>query len=110
MKKDNYLDIFGNILIPIQVIGNLLCLLWTVLLSIEQVKTGWGYGTNFEIGVLFPWIIEAVSFLAAAAAIVFLILACTSKIKPKKSYMITNAILLGVWILQAVITNIFIWL
>lgn len=38
---------------------NAVHLLWTVWLTVEQVRTGWGYGTSMELAVLMPWLLIA---------------------------------------------------
>ncbi len=44
--KPHKLDTFSIIMVSLSALGNIGHLLWTVWLISEQIKTGWGYGTD----------------------------------------------------------------
>ncbi len=101
------INIFSIIMIILLVLINLAHLLWTVWLTIEQVKTGFGFGTNMELGVLYPWLTEILSSPVIITEIIYIIISIFKK--PKKSLLVTNICLFGAVILQYLITNLFIW-
>lgn len=76
-----------------------------VLVLIEQINTGWGYGTNLEMGVLFWWIAEyimVVPLLVSAGLFVASMVKRDYKVK-----IAINAVLLVLCVLQIVLTNVF---
>ena len=95
------------IMICLSALGNAVHLLWTFWLIDEQIKTGWGYGTNIELGVLYPWITEILCAPILIAGIVYLILAISRK--PRKALLIPNIILFVLLVMQYALTNLFIW-
>ena len=68
------INIFSIIMIILLVLINLAHLLWTVWLTIEQVKTGFGFGTNMELGVLYPWLTEILSYPVIITEIIYIII------------------------------------
>ena len=99
------MNLFGTLTLISSSVVNLWNVYWTVWLTIEQFKTGWGFGTKMELGAFWPWVCEAVSVPFVITAIVFLILAIFKK--PKKWLVITNAALLGIALLQFGLSNLF---
>lgn len=106
MKSDK-MDVFGIVTVFLLAAGNVLHLLWTVHLTLEQVETGWGYGTEMELGVLWPWLTELLCAPALIFGIVYLVLAA---FKPTQ-----KSLRIGAWccflalVLQYAVTNLFIW-
>ncbi len=100
-------NIFGGINIAPMVLVNIANSFWTLWLVIEQISTGWGFATNLELGVLWPWIFEVVSLPFVILCLIFLIISIFKK--PKKWILITNIILFVLAILQIGLTNLFIW-
>lgn len=98
---------FGAAINVVTVIANLVHLPFTLLLVFEQIKTGWGYGTDIEMFALYPWLIEFLSLPVLIAGIVFLILSIF--IRPKRSVLILGAISTGLLIAQYVILNLFLF-
>lgn len=80
---------------------------FTLLLIFEQIKTGWGYGTDVEMFALYPWMIEFLALPILPAEIVFLILSIF--LRPKRSVLLLSAILTGLLISQYVILNLFLF-
>lgn len=76
-----------------------------VIASAEQIQTGWGYGTNFEMGVLYWWIAE---FLMIIPLLVTAALFVVSLVKRDyRTKILFNAVLFVLFVLQVVVTNIF---
>ena len=70
------MTVFGIVSLVLAVWGNLGHLLFTVWVSAEQLKTGWGYGTDMEMAVLMPWLVEVLcipAFIIGAAFLVQLL-------------------------------------
>lgn len=107
MEENKAITVYGIIVIYLLSIGNLLHLFWTIWLTIEQIKTGWLYGTNLELGVLFPWLVELLCSPLLIAGIVYFVL---HMLKPSnKNICIANIALFSLLVLQFFITNLFIW-
>lgn len=107
MNGNKKMNIFSIIMIVLLILINLAHLLWTFWLVIEQIKTGFGFGTNMELGVLYPWITEILCSPVLIGGIVYLII-CVFK-RPNKPLLITNVCLFSAAVLQYAITNLFIW-
>ncbi|MBO5321783.1 MAG: hypothetical protein J6B22_04150 [Clostridia bacterium] len=107
MNKNIKMNIFSIIMIVLLILVNLVHLIWSFWLISEQIKTGFGFGTNMEIGVLYPWITEILCSPILISGIVYLIISIFKR--PQKSLLITNIILFSIAVLQYVITNLFIW-
>ena len=106
-KKSEGMLVFGAIVTLMLSIVNLSHMLWTWWLVSEQIETGWGYGTNMEMGVLYPWMTELICVPAMIAAVVYLIMSC---FKGHSKLLLALNILLFVCALgQFVVTNLFIW-
>lgn len=97
--------ILGVIMTVSSSLANLAHSIFTVWLLIEQIETGWGYGTNIEMGALFPWLIEIASMPLLIFGIVYFII-CR---KTRRSLYVTNAALFATLILQYAATNLFIF-
>ncbi len=74
--------VFGIITFISLLLADLLHGIWTVWIVIEQVKTGWGYGTDMDILALVPWIVELVCLPAVILGIIYL--AVMKRSIPKK--------------------------
>ncbi|MGN0998106.1 MAG: hypothetical protein ACI4PO_00975 [Faecousia sp.] len=106
MKHKN-MNFVGILLLILQAVGNLLHLLWTVWAVAEQVQTGWGYGTDMEIAVLIPWMLELLCIPVLVVAAAYLILSIWHR--GSRGIFIANLSLFAALILQAGLTNLFIW-
>lgn len=103
-KKNTY---YGIVCIVFLSIISLFHLFWTITLSIEQIKTGWGNGTSLELGVLYPLLIEFISIPFLITEIIFLSLYFI-KYKVPKSILIINVVLFISLLMQYAITWLFI--
>lgn len=98
-------NIIGNILLPILILINAIHLVFTILLAIEQANTGFGFGTSWELGVLYPWLFEVVfCLLPIGMTIVYLCNFDTNK-KNKVAILILMICL----VLQILLVNLFIF-
>lgn len=107
MKENNAVTVYGVVSIYVLFIANLLNIIWTIWLTVEQIKTGWGFGTNLEIGVLLPWTVEILCIPLIIVGIVYFIIHFF-----KPSYIkifIVNVVLFSILLFQYFITNLFIW-
>lgn len=107
MANTRSLRPFGIVTLVLLSGVNLAHLLWTVWLTAEQIETGWGFATNMELGVLYPWIVELICLPALLTALVYLILAIFKK--PGKVLLFFNFGLFIAAVGQYVFTNVFIW-
>ena len=106
MKRSDGMNVFGVVMTIILAIANLLHLLWTVCLTLEQIKTGWGGGTSMDLGVLWPWLIEFLCAPALVTEAVFFVISFFKR--PSKSILIANICLFSAVVFQYVLTNLFI--
>lgn len=107
MKKSNGMNVFGAIVCQLLAIANLVHALFTWRICAEQIETGWGYGTNWEMGVLLPWMVEFLSAPVIVAGIVFLVLSIWKK--SEKVIFILSLVFLICEILQIAVTNLLIF-
>jgi hypothetical protein len=101
------MDVYGALLLWLLPGVNLLNLLFTILLGIEQVETGWGYGTNWEMAVLYPWSVELLCLPVVLAGLIFAVLFIF--LKSDRTLGRINLILTAALLLQYGLTNLFIW-
>ena len=107
MAQSNSLRPFGIVTLVLLSGVNLAHLLWTVHFALEQMQTGWGGGTNADLGVLLPWIVEILCLPAMITAVVYLIMAAIKK--PGKVLLFFNLALFAVATAQYALTNLLIW-
>ncbi len=104
-KSSTPVYVYGIVMIFIQAVTNIANLLWTVWLTLEQIDTGWGFGTRIEMLALLPWLSHLFTFPILAAAIIYFILHAIKG--SDKTIMITNAALFSALVCQIVLTNLF---
>lgn len=104
MKKQNT---FGIITCIILSIVNVVNSVWTIAFSIEQTQTVWGYGTNFELATLIPWMVQVLCLPGILVGIVYLLFAYFRKYH--RTMRIINLSLLLLCILQYILINLFIF-
>lgn len=97
--------IMGIIAAVLASLANLCHLVPTLTLVIEQARTGFGFGTNLEIGVLYPWLVELLLLPVLVYGAVYLIV-CR---RAGRALYFTNAALISLILLQYVLTNLFIF-
>lgn len=101
------LDGVSIMLVTLLGLVNLAHLLFTFWLITEQMDTGWGYGTNMEMAVLMPWMIEALSIPVLLGALIYEIAAWRAQYR---GGLHTAASLLAAGaVMQFALTNVFIW-
>ena len=106
MKKqnENAFGIITCIMLSIINIGNLI---WTIALGIEQVQTGWGYGTHFELAILIPWMVQILCLPGILLGIVYVLFAYFRTYR--RPMRIVNLVLLLVILLQYGLVHLFIF-
>ena len=105
--KESKTTIFGILLIPALSLVNLSHLLWTVWLTVEQIKTGWGYGTGISTLGIVPLMTQMFSMPVLLAAVLFFILACFKR-QPKR-VLIADACLFSAALLQFGLFHLFVF-
>ena len=102
------MNTFGRVMIAMLSVVNMLHLLWTVWLIIEQFKTGLWYGTDLELAVLFPWLTEILCAPALIAGVVYLVMSFFHR--HRKGICIANVALFCAAVVQYGLTNLLIFL
>lgn len=106
MEGNKAISVYGIVMIYLLSLGNLFNIVWTIWLTVEQIQTGWFYGTDMELAVLWPWLIELLCSPLLIGGIVYFIL---QMIKPSnKKICIANIVLFSLLVLQYFVTNLFI--
>lgn len=105
MKKNE--NAFGIITCIILSIVNLVNLVWTIAFGIEQVQTVWGYGTNYELATLIPWMIQFLCLPGIFLGIVYVWFAYSRKYH--RTMKMINLLLVCTALLQYVLINLFIF-
>lgn len=98
-------NILGIVAVIILSAINLLHFPLFFLALAEQVQTGWGYGTNLELGVLFWWLAEIVLSVPFILACVFTALSFIQR--DLKGKVVANTSLICMFVLQIVFSNLF---
>lgn len=96
----------GIIVTVFSAMANLLHLPWFIHILAEQVKTGWGGGTNIELAVLYPWMIEFLSIPILLGGIALFIASFFRR--PKLGLLISSTALTLLLTVQFVLLNLFI--
>ena len=107
MKKSIAMNVVGIVIFALLGFVNLVHSFWTVWLVVEQIETGWGFSTNLELGVLWPWMLELVCSPVLLGGIVYSIVAVFKR--PDRWVLITEITLLSLAIVQYFVVNCFIW-
>lgn len=92
------LTVYGIVAIVLSSLANLLHPFWVLWLTMEQIKTGWGYGTNMEMLALMPIFGILLSIPAILAAVVYVFLHV--RWRSAKGIWIASLTLLGTLLLQ----------
>lgn len=107
MKRSDGMNVFGTLLSMALAIANLVHAFFTWGICAEQIKTGWGYGTNWEMGALLPWFVELLTVPIILAGIVFLAMNLWKK--SEKAIFILCVIFLACEVLQIILMNLFLF-
>ena len=105
MKKSTGINIFGTVVSMLLAFSNFVHAFFTWGICAEQIKTGWGFGTNWEMGVLWPWLVEILSVPIIFAGITFLIINIWKK--SEKTVFVLCTVLLILQVLQIILLNLF---
>ena len=105
MKQRKSMEVFPVVLMVGLSLANLSHLLWTVWLTLEQIKTGWKGGTNIEMLALLPWMTELCCVPVLLAGVVYMIFSFFRK--QSKGLLIGNGFLYLGLLLQIFVTNLF---
>ena len=107
MKKSDGMNVFGTLLSIALAFANLVHSLFTYWICVEQIQTGWGYGTNWEMGILLPWMVEFLSIPLIIAAIVYFVLSIWKK--SEKWVFILATVFFVLEVCQIALLNLFIF-
>lgn len=108
MKMKKTMNSFAVIMVAALVPANLLHLGWTVWLTMEQIKTGWGGGTGIEMMALLLWLTELLCLLVLLLGMVYFVVSFFRQ--QKKGLLIANIALFVCLVAQIVVTNLFLFL
>lgn len=100
-------NVSGGFFLAILLIFNLSHAFFTLDVIVEEIKYGWGFTTNLEIGVLLPWALELLCIPVLIIDFIYLLVF----IKPRasKGLYVTNIILTILMVVQVIIFNLFIY-
>lgn len=107
MKPKKRMEVLPVLLVAALSVANLLHLLWTVWLTIEQIKTGWNGGTGMEMLALLPWMLELLCMPVILAAVIYLVLSFYRR--QSKGLLVANSSLFALLLLQIGLTNLFLF-
>ena len=108
MRKTSVgMNIYASTLCVFLAMGNICQVFWTVLLTSEQIKTGWGYGTNLEIAVIVPILTSMLCVPVLLAGLIYFILHAFRR--SGKGICIANIALYAALLLQSVLIYLFMW-
>ena len=106
--RSSGMNVFGIISAILLSVFNLLCIIWTVALTSEQIGTGWGYGTGLEILAVLPMLISMAAISAVLLGALYILFSLILK-KISKPQITLNTVLLSALIIQITLINLFIW-
>ena len=104
-RKNNVFGLISLIIGSICFFVNLV--LFLPMLS-EQIKTGFGAGTNIEMGALIVWLINGITIIPLIICVVFTVI---SVIKSDYKWkIITNISLIALTVVMMVLTTVFMFI
>lgn len=103
MKNKNLLDRILTIILSILNSINFISLL---TLFSEEIQMNWEHGTNLELAVLYPWLIQFLGLPIIVFTIFYLIFRIK---KSDKKLFITNLLLLIILLIQYILINLLIF-
>lgn len=107
VKPKKKMDTFAVVMLVALCQANLCFVLWTVWLTLEQIRTGWGGGTGMEMLALLPWMTELACVPVLLAGVVYGILSFFRK--QNKGLLIANILLFVALLTQIVLINLFLF-
>lgn len=90
------------------IVANIIFLFWTIVLTEEQIRTGWGYTTDLELFVLIPVILSMLTIPIIIMELVFLPLSYFFKVT--KRQFVINIISFFILVLQIFLVYLFIFM
>lgn len=108
MKETSGIKVFRVVIMLILILANLLHIGYTWWIVDEQIETGFGYGTNIEMGAFFIWMFEFLLIPVFVIGLAYFIYCLIKKVNKKK--MIINLLLYILLILQVFITNLLLFI
>ena len=107
MNEHKGMNIFGVITAVLLLVVNLCHGLWTCWLTVEQIQTGWGYGTDMEMLAILPLLVEAFSIPMMVTGVVYLVMSCWKR--HQKVILGFNIVLFSMAAVQYLLTNLFLY-
>ncbi len=106
MKDRDVITIYGAIMMYLLVIQNLLSVPFLFSLTVEQIQTYWGFGTNTRLYAIILILFFVVNFPVIIGTVVYFVL---NKIWPSnKPIFIANIALFSLLLIQFFLTYLFI--
>lgn len=105
MKKI-IMTVFGVISAIALAAFDVICGVWTTIITIEQINTGWGHGTDLELAVLVPIMMALISLSALIVGAFYMLFALLLK-ERSKPLMIINGIGMGLLSLEIILIFLF---
>ena len=96
---------FAIILGVVFIILNFLYVIWPILLINEDIKSGTMHGTNIEMFVLVPYLLELLSIPVVICEILLIIFSIKGKY-----FNLFNLISFGLYIFQVILFNILLFM
>lgn len=100
-------DAFGVIAAIMGFAGNIINLPCTASLVAEEIKMGFGHGTNIEMAALVVWMVEILSVPIIVTEVLYFVMSALKR--TGKRFMKLNVAFCALLLLQIIITNLFIW-
>lgn len=101
------IEAFGLVTCILLGIADFLQIFWLIWLTIEQFKTGFGYGTNMEILALVPMLMNALALPVAVLGVIYC--AVGARGRARRAVYFTAISLLSTLLLQVGLIQLFIW-
>ena len=107
MKPKKKMDTFATVMLVAFSQANLLMLIWTIWLTAEQIRTGWGWGTGIEMLAIALWMAELLCLPVLLAGLVYAVM-CFYR-KQSRGLLIANIALFVCLVAQIAVTNLFLF-
>lgn len=107
MKTKKPMNTFAVSMVAALAPANLVHLGWTVWLTLEQIETGWGWGTGIEMLALALWMAELACLPVLLLGVIYFVASFFRQ--QKKGLLIANIGLFACLVLQIAVTNLFLY-
>lgn len=105
MKKV-IMTVFGVISAIALAAFDVICGVWATVITIEQINTGWGHGTDLELVALVPIMMALISLSALIVGALYILFALILK-ERLKPLLIINGIGMGLLSLEIILIFLF---